>query len=355
MTTINHIKLGSKKITENSKPYIIAEIGVNHENSLLKAKTLIKLAKKGGANAVKFQTYKAEKLASKNSPAYWDLKQVPIKSQYKLFKKFDHFNKEDYVKLYKFCKKIGIDFLSTAFDIESVDIINPLVPFHKIASADITNFPLLKYIAKKRKPVLISKGASTIKELINAIKLLKKNNCHKISILHCILNYPTKYEHSNLDMIPYLKKRFPKYFIGYSDHTFPDAEMLVLTSAYLKGAKIIEKHFTDNKKLKNNDHFHSMEYKDLKKLVENINFVHRLEGKNFDNFLKSENISRKNARRSIYTSRKIYKGEILNENNIIPKRPGSGISPIYWDRLIGKKVLNNLKEDTLIKWKDIKK
>ena len=354
MNLKDHIRLGSKKITQNSKPYIIAEIGVNHENSLSRAKKLINLAKKGGADAVKLQTYKAEKLASKHSPAYWDLKQVPIKSQYKLFKKFDHFNKEDYVKLSKYCKKINIDFLSSGFDIESVDIINPLVPFHKIASADITNFPLLKYIAKKGKPVLISKGASTIKELMNAIQLLKSNNCRKISILHCILNYPTKYDHSNLEMISYLKKKFPKYFIGYSDHTFPDSNMLVLTSAYMKGAKIIEKHFTDNKKLKNNDHFHSMDFNDLKKLVENINFIDKLLGKKFDNFLKSENISRKNARRSVYTSRKIYKGEILNEKNIIPKRPGNGISPIHWDKIIGKKALKNLKEDALIKWKDIK-
>ena len=162
------------KKNENSFPYVIAEIGVNHEGSLKKAKRLIIEAVKGGADAVKFQTYKAETLAAKKSPAYWDTKKEKTKSQFKLFKKFDKFNKEHYKKLYDFCKKKKIDFSSTPFDEKSVDFLNPFLKYFKIASADINNLPLIKKIANKRKPVIISTGASNIKEIKYAVNFLKK-------------------------------------------------------------------------------------------------------------------------------------------------------------------------------------
>ena len=142
----NTLKLGSRIINEESKPYIIAEIGVNHEGSLKKAKELIILAKEGGADAVKFQTYKAEKLASKNSPAYWDTKKEKTKSQFQLFKKYDNFDEEDYINLYNYSKDQDIDFLSTPFDLDSIDFLDSLVPFYKVASADINNLPFLRKI-----------------------------------------------------------------------------------------------------------------------------------------------------------------------------------------------------------------
>ena len=338
-----------------STPYFIAEIGVNHENSIERAKKLILLAKKGGADGVKFQTYKAETLASKKSPSYWDTKQIKIKSQYELFKKFDHFNFEDYKNLALFCKKNKIDFLSTPFDVESVNFLNKFVPFFKIASADITNFPLIRSIARKNKPVVLSTGASNIDEMKEAISELNKYGCNKIVLLHCILNYPTKFNNANLNMITHLKNIFPDKLIGFSDHTYPDKEMRVLVTAYTKGARVIEKHFTDNKRLKGNDHFHSLDYNDLSTFIKKVDFINKIEGKYERKVLESEKISRKNARRSIYTKKKIKKGEILDDKNIIPKRPGKGISPVNWDKIIGKKITKDLDEDMEIEWKHIKK
>ena len=160
-----HFKLGSKIITDNGQPYFIAEIGVNYENSINRAKKIIKLAKEGGADAVKFQSYKAEKLACKASPYYWDLKEVPVKSQYDLFKKFDKFGFNEFKILKNYCDKIKIDFLSTPFDLDAVDYLDKLVPFFKIASADINNFPLIKKICSKNKPIILSTGATTFNEI----------------------------------------------------------------------------------------------------------------------------------------------------------------------------------------------
>ena len=214
-----NIKLGSFKLTNNSGPYIIAEIGVNHECSIKLAKKMIDQACSGGAQAVKFQTYKAEKIAAKKSPFYWDLSEEKTKSQYELFKKYDQFEFNDYLLLQKYCKKKGIDFLSTPFDEDAVDELNNLVPFFKIASADLNNFPLLEKIAKKKKAVLLSTGASNIKEIRETTNFLKKRGCANIILLHCILSYPTKYENANLRMISDLIKEFPNNIFNLNYET----------------------------------------------------------------------------------------------------------------------------------------
>tara|TARA_B100001996_G_scaffold381288_1_gene370417 strand:+ start:923 stop:1975 length:1053 start_codon:yes stop_codon:yes gene_type:complete len=338
----------------NNYPYIIAEIGVNHEGSLTKAKKLIDLAKEGGANAVKFQTYKAENLASVNSPAYWDTNLEKTTSQFKLFKKYDKLNFKDYKILYKHCKKRNIDFSSTPFDKFSVDYLNPYLKFFKIASADINNLPLLKHIAKKRKPILLSTGASYLKEIKFAVKYLKKHGCPDVTILHCILNYPTNKNNANLNMIDDLRKNFPNNTIGYSDHTLPNKSMINLIIANLKGAVVIEKHFTDNKLKKGNDHYHSMDKEDLKNFFRNIDLTKILLGKNKKEPIKTEIISRKNARRSIVINKNILKGEKIKEETITTKRPGTGISPMQWKRVLGKKIKRNLFKDHILKWKDLK-
>ena len=328
------VKLGKRKINSNTKPYIIAEIGVNHEGSINLAKKMIYLAKKAGADAAKFQSYKAETLASKNSPAYWDLKKEKTKSQYELFKKYDSFTVYDYKKLSQYCKKIGIDFISTPFDHESVDFLNPLVPFFKISSSDITNIPLLKKISSKRKPIVLSTGASSINEIKNALNVLKPN---KVILMHCILNYPTKNENANLRMIKGLKKNFPKNIIGYSDHTAPDINLSSLLTAYTLGAVVLEKHFTYNKSLSGNDHYHSMDYKNLFEFKKILEKVFTLLGKKDEKTpILSENIARKNARRSIVLKKEINICKKFETKHLICKRPGTGISPIYWDRIIGK-------------------
>ena len=334
--------------------YLIAEIGVNHECSLKSAKKLILQAKKAGASAAKFQTYKASNLAKINSKAYWNLKKEKTKSQFKLFSKYDKFNESEYKTLAKYCKKIKIDFLSTPFDLGAVDMLRPLVPLFKISSSDITNIPLLEKITKTKKPVLISTGASSINEIKNAVTIIRKGT-NKIVIMHCILSYPTTDENASLKMILDLKKKFPEFVIGYSDHTAPDKNMLNTTAAYMLGAKVIEKHFTHNKKLKGNDHYHSMNAKDLKLLVSNLKRINTINGSSEKKkVLKCEFKSRKFARRCIVTRKDLIKGHKIHENDLITLRPNTiGVPASKWKKILGKKLKRNVKANKEIKWKDI--
>jgi len=351
---IKNIKLGEKTIYPDSKPYIIAEIGVNHEGSMEQAKKLIDLAKEGGANAAKFQSYKADTLASKNSPSYWDTTKEPTKSQHELFKKYDQFDPEDYVVLSEYCEDNEIDFLSTPFDDNAIEFLNPLVPFFKIASADITNTPFLRKIAEKEKPVVLSTGASSISEIDIALDTLEKYGCQSVALLHCILNYPTQFENAHLRMIKGLSENYPEYIIGYSDHTLPDEAMTSLITAYLTGAVIIEKHFTNDKSLTGNDHYHSMDVNDLKRLVKLIDQINTTLGPvSKKNPIETEKIARLNARRSIVLNNNISKGHVLTESDLTCKRPGNGISPIHWDDVIGRRSSTSLNADDVLRWEDI--
>ncbi len=350
------IKFGPKLFDNNSDPYIIAEIGVNHEGSMEKAKKLIDLAKEGGADAAKFQSYKADTLASKNSPAYWDTSKEKTRSQHELFKKYDSFEPKDYVSLADYCQQKKIDFLSTPFDDKSVDYLRPIVPFFKISSSDITNIPFLRKIACTGKPVILSTGASKINEIDRAILSLRNAGCQDIALLHCILNYPTKSLNANLSMISSLKKTYPNHIIGYSDHTLPGKDMLPLQVAYMLGAVIIEKHFTDDKSMPGNDHYHAMDISDLKLFRNTIDKIKILVGKEtVKKPIPTEKISRENARRSIVTSCKIKKGEKFSEKNLTYKRPASGISPKYWDEVINLLAERDMEPDHILKWNDTNK
>ena len=345
-----------KQIIKNSNPYLIAEVGVNHENSLSIAEKIIKQAKIGGADAVKFQTYTAETIAAKKSPYYWDLKKVNIKSQFKLFKKYDKFKEAEYIKLKKMCNHYKIEFLSTPFDVKSAIFLNKIVKFFKIASADLTNLMLLDQVAKFKKPILLSTGASNFKE-IKFVKNYINRNYPKVdlALMHCILSYPTKYVDAHLEIISFLKKKFNKLTIGYSDHTIPDESGMVLVNAFQKGASIIEKHFTLDKfkGRKNNDHFHAMDNTDLLKLRKNISILKLINSHSLNReIFKAEKKSRINARRSIYANGKIKKNFSLNMHNIIAKRPGGGISPLFYKKLLGKRLKKNVKDEHKFSWKD---
>ena len=348
------IKLGDRIIYPDSKPYIIAEIGVNHEGSMDLAKRLIDLAKEGGADAAKFQSYKADTLVSKNSPAYWDLSKEKTKSQHELFKKYDSFDIDDYIELYNHCQSLNIDFLSTPFDDEAVEYLCPLMPFFKIASADLTCLPFLRKIGKKGMPVVLSTGASNTSEIKESLDTLKFSGAKEIILLHCILNYPTIYKNANLLMIKGLAKSFPQNFVGYSDHTPPNDSMTSLLTAYLFGAVVLEKHFTHDKSLPGNDHYHAMDLNDLKNLTKSINEIHLSLGKSEDKKpLKSEEIARLNARRSIVLKKDVKKNQILKECDLTYKRPGTGISPLKWDEIIGNKVKYDLASDYILKIEDL--
>ncbi len=335
-----------------TKPYIIAEAGVNHECSMQKALKLIKKAKQGGADAIKFQTYKADSLASKFSPAYWDLKKEKTKNQNELFKKYDKFDEKDYKKLKKFCDKIKIEFLSTPFDNKSAKFLSKLVKCFKISSSDITNKPFIKYICRFKKPIILSTGASNIFEIKRAVKWIEEENV-KVAILHCILNYPTDDKNANLNMINSLIKNFPKNIVGYSDHTLPN-DMFNLLVATTLGAKIIEKHFTLDKKLKGNDHYHSMDNKDLLNFDKTLKRLQSVLGdKKEKNFLLSEKKSRENARRSIVVNSDLKKGQILKKSDLSFKRPGTGVPPFLFNKVLRKKLKKNILKDQILTFKHI--
>jgi len=350
----DRITIGKHCIGFNNSLYIIAEVGVNHEGSMSKARELIDLAKQGGANAVKFQTYKADTLASKNSPSYWDLNKEPTTSQHDLFKKYDSFGPDEYIQLADYCSKIGIDFCSTPFDDKAIDLLDPLMQFYKIASADLTNTPFIRKIAKMGKPVVLSTGASTLDEISNAVDILNKAGCNQLALLHCILNYPTDNNKAHLGMITGLQQAFPGIVIGYSDHTLPNKEMDSLITAYVLGGRIIEKHFTYDKTLPGNDHYHAMDVNDLINFKKRLVSIQEILGPDIEKMpIPTEKISRKNARRSIVTTKKIEKNTVLNGELITYKRPGTGISPLYWDKVVGKKVINDLDDDHILQWHDI--
>ena len=340
----------------NKRPFLIGEIGVNFYDIAKKenitpmdaAKLMIKEAKNAGIDAVKFQTYKAEKIASKNSPAYWDLDEEPTTSQFELFKKFDTFGPEEYRELAEYCREVGIMFLSTPFDFEAIDFLDDLMDVYKISSSDLTNIPFIKAIALKNKPIILSTGASTLKEIKEAVNAIEEVSNVDIGLMHCVLSYPTKDEDANLLMIKDIKEQFEGYDIGYSDHTKPDDKMLILTTAYLYGANIIEKHFTLDKTLTGNDHYHAMDVEDVKTFNENIELINKIKGKKVKQPLVCESLSRKEARRSIVASKDIKKGEEITRDNITFKRPGTGISPSKVDEIIGMNANEDITEDTLL-------
>ena len=329
-------------------PYIIAEIGVNHEGDIELAKRQINEAKEGGANAVKFQTYKAKTLASKNSPAYWDTDKEKTTSQYLLFKKHEGFWQEEMVILQQYCKSCDIEFMSTPFDIESATFLNDLMDVFKISSSDITNKPFIEHICQFDKPVILSTGASELFEIQEAVGWIQKYEV-PLALLHCVLNYPTNEANANLGMIAALKEKFPEQLVGYSDHVPPN-DMKICEVAALLGSVIIEKHFTHDKTLPGNDHYHAMDKHDLKlfreKMARNINML----GSFSVSALESEQLARLNARRSLVAAQDVKKGDIINHSHLTYKRPATGISPKLIDEVVGKVASKDIPEDEILKW-----
>ena len=330
------------------EPYIIAEAGVNHEGSMEIAKRLVDEAKEGGADAIKFQTYKAETLASKNSPAYWDTTKEPTKSQYELFKKHDSFWKDEMYELKEYCDKIGIEFMSTPFDIESANFLNEIMDVFKISSSDLTNKPFIEYICRFNKPIILSTGASHLYEIQEAVSWIEKYG-NPLALLHCVLNYPTPDSNANLGMILGLKKAFPNTMIGYSDHTLPK-DMKVCEMATMLGSVIIEKHFTHDKTLPGNDHYHAMDKEDLKLFRNNLKRTFEILGNFKVEALEDEESARKNARRSLVANNDIKKGQVITKEDLTFKRPASGISPEFIDEVVGKKAIKDIVEDEILKW-----
>lgn len=340
------------------KPYLIAEMGVNFYDTakvmkispLEAAKLYIDKAAEVGIDCAKFQSYKANTIVSKNSPAYWDTQKEPTKTQYELFKKFDSFGEKEYRELCEYTHSKGMDFTSTPFDYNSADYLCNMIDFYKISSSDISNLPFIKYIGSKGKPVYISVGASYLSEVDEAIRTLKEAGCKDIVIFHCVLSYPTAPQNANLRIIKTLKTEFPDCRVGFSDHVAPDENMMTLAAAYMLGAEVIEKHFTLDKSLPGNDHYHAGEPDDFAKAIKNFEWIDKVLGNSEKTVLECEEVPRREARRSLVVNRDIKKGEIIRPEDLIPKRPGTGISPKFADIVAGRKATKDLKEDTILMW-----
>ena len=347
-------RIGKVEFKKN-KTVIIAEAGVNHNGKLKFGKRLIDEAKKAGADIIKFQTYKAKKLTTKNAPRFWNWQGELKKNgtQYDSYSNLDSFNKNEYRQLINYCKKKKIEFLSTPFDEESANMLVEIgMKGFKVASCDITNHPFLEFLAKKKLPILLSSGASSINDIKEAVRIIKKSDNEKILIMHCTLCYPTKPQDANLLAINDIKRNFPKYLVGLSDHTLG---IEIASASVLYGVSAIEKHFTFNKKLlKSADHWLSIDPRELKKLVENVRTINLSMGNGKKIALKCENQARKFARRSIVANKKIAKGEVLTKNKIYFKRPGTGISPSLLKKVLGKRAKKEITYDKLITFKDLK-
>lgn len=328
-----------------AKTLIIAEAGVNHNGDLQMAKQLVDQAKAAGADIVKFQTAKLGSLVSKYAGMadYQKKNTGHVESQKEMLQKL-LLPYEDFICLSEYCREVGIGFLSTPFDVESIHFLEELVPFWKVPSGEITNYPYLVEIGKTKKPVILSTGMCEIPEIDDAVAVLKENGTTDLTLLHCNTQYPTPYEDVNLRAMETLRKRY-HVEVGYSDHT---QGIEVPIAAVARGAVVIEKHFTLDRNLPGPDHKASLEPEELRTMVRAIRNIELALGSPEKKVSPSEKENLSVARKSIVAAREIKKGELLGGDNLTTKRPGNGISPMKWNEVIGTYAVKDFKEDELI-------
>jgi N,N'-diacetyllegionaminate synthase len=344
-----------------SKVLIIAEAGINHNGSLELAYKLIDVAKKAGAEAIKFQTFKTENvLSALADKAEYQKKTTGFEeSQFEMIKKLE-LSFEDFGKIKKYCDKKQIIFLSTPFDCPSVDFLENLVPLYKIGSGEITNLPFLEYVAKKGKPIILSTGMSKLAEVEEAINvILPRLRCSSglssidfspLTLLHCVSTYPNDYKEVNLNAMITLKEAF-KIPVGYSDHTLG---IEISIAAIALGAKVIEKHFTLDRNLPGPDHRASLEPNELKAMVNSIRNVEKALGNGRKQPSPNELEVMRVARKSLVAKRDIKVGEIINEKDIAVKRPGTGVSPQFKNVITGMIARKGIRKDEPFTWEHFK-
>lgn len=328
------------------KTLIIAEAGVNHNGDLETAKKLALEAKRCGADIVKFQTAKLHSLVSKYADmAKYQEENIGKKIAQQEMLKNLLLNYTDFIELAAFCEEIGIRFLSTPFDLESIDFLEKLgCEFWKIPSGEITNLPYLERIAKTYCHIILSTGMCSLQEVKEAFDILNKGNIKKITLLHCTTQYPTPFEDVNLQAMLTLREEF-SCDVGYSDHTL---RIEVPIAAVAMGATIIEKHFTLDRNAKGPDHKASLEPDEFKEMVYSIRNIEKALGSTEKKATEDEITNRIAARKSIIAACNIRKGELLTSKNLTIKRPGSGISPMKWYEILGRKAIRDFQEDELI-------
>jgi N,N'-diacetyllegionaminate synthase len=329
------------KVNNLEKVFIIAEAGVNHNGSLKKALKLINLASSAGADAIKFQTFKAENLVTHRAPKaeYQKYKSLKKETQFQMLKKLE-FSYEMHRACIRECKKKKIIFISSAFDIESLNYLKKIkLKYYKVPSGEITNVPYLKILGKFRKKIILSTGMSTNNEIEKALKILIKSGTNKknIILLQCTSAYPAPYEELNLNVIKSLRDKF-RLNVGFSDHSLGVQASI---GAVALGAKVIEKHLTLSKKLKGPDHKASLSPREFKFMVKSIRIIEKSLGSKIKDITKSEKSNIHVVRKSIVAKKNIKKKERFTSKNITTKRPEYGLSAIHWDKVIGKKATKN--------------
>lgn len=348
------IKINEFEIKNFGIPFVIAEIGANHNGDLLLAKRLILHAYNSGANAVKFQSWDEESIVSdfeyNRNTSYSDSKKKHFGSLREMVREYQ-LNEADHIELKKYCDQVGILFSSTPFTFREVDLLEKLdVKFYKIASMDINNERLLEYIAKKDKPIFLSTGMSTIGEIENAVKLIESFGNSRIVILHCVSLYPPKDEQVNLRNITMLQNMFPDYPIGFSDHTL-DPSIAIASIAL--GASVIEKHFTLDKNLPGWDHEISADPSELEFLISSSIKVSKSLGNYGRNVSVDEEKKKIAFRRSIVVNKSMSKGSVIEITDLDYKRPGGFIDPNESKYVVGRIVNKEIKQGELLKWDDL--
>ncbi len=331
----------------SSKVIIIAEAGVNHNGDMDLAKQLIDVAASAGADYVKFQTFKAEKLVQKKAgkAAYQIANTGNNDSQFDMLKKLE-LSEEDHEVLIDYCRQKNIQFLSTAFDIDSVDFLKGKIAVYKIPSGEITNLPYLQKVARLKLPIILSTGMATMQEVKDTVEVLTQHGANKntITVLHCNTEYPTPMQDVNLQAMQSMQKEL-NVAIGYSDHTLG---IEVPIAAVALGATVIEKHFTMDRNAEGPDHKASLEPEELTAMVKAIRNIEQALGNGIKTPSPSEQKNIVIARKSIVAGSFIHAGDIFTEENLTVKRPGSGISPMQWNNVLGKKANKNFEPDDLI-------
>lgn len=328
------------------KTLIIAEAGVNHNGSLELAKKLVDKAVYANVDIIKFQTFTVEDLTTKNAQKaeYQKNNLSGEDTQHKMLKNLE-LKREEFIELKKYCHSSGIEFLSTAFDLRSIEFLNELgMKRWKIPSGEITNLPYLIKIAKSNKPIILSTGMSTMNDIRSAISILMHNGAGELTVLHCTTEYPTPFHDVNLNAMLTIKEEFDVQ-VGYSDHT---RGIEVSIAAVALGAEVIEKHFTLDRNMEGPDHKASLEPDELKAMVTSIRHIDLALGDGIKKPAESEKKNMAIARKSIIAKKDIKAGEVLSEENLTIKRPGHGISPMRWFEVIGKVASRDFQEDELI-------
>lgn len=333
---------------------IIAEAGVNHLGRMDYAEELIRTAARAGADIVKFQTYKAERLTTKDAPRFWSWEGERQKdgSQFDSYSFLDTFERDQYRQLIDLCGKYDVEFMSTPFDNEGVDMLVELgMRGFKIASCDLNNHPFLRHIARKGLPILLSTGAADIEEIRRAVGIVEAEGNRQVAILHCTLCYPTQPEDSNLSALNDIRAHFPGYILGLSDHTLGT---IVPAASILYGAQVIEKHYTFDKTLPDSaDHWLSLDEAELAQLVRDVRTLEKAIGQGRKVRLECEIPAYRFARRSIVASRDLPKGTRLTEDDLVMKRPGTGLAPDCLERVLGRLTVRDVAADTLLSLDDL--